>query len=145
MSSIMSAPRSISSILESTLDLIGNELDNANSGFQPTTSTAVTASKVLLSERSKLRRSIDGEDFVPLDSSRPTAVITPFYEQISSSKVDDPKYWKSGTGKDANKSKSHDSKAQNKAHKSRSAKGESYKDRFSAKLQNLGRKNKLGK
>ncbi|KAJ1425686.1 hypothetical protein B484DRAFT_432016 [Ochromonadaceae sp. CCMP2298] len=133
---VSAPPQSISSILESTLDLIGNELDGADSGLQRRTSNAVTASQVLLSERSKVKRSIDGEDFVALDSSRPA--ITPFYEQISSSRVDDPKYWKSGTVNEANKnnhnkSKSHYSNKQNKAHKSRSAKGEAYKDRFSAK------------
>lgn len=125
----MSEPKTISSLLEDALDLIGTEVGVSNE---------VSASKQLLGERNKLKRSIDNEDFVPFDSSNKKPKESPFMNQISGSQVDDPKYWKS-TGKagglhDIKKIKFQKGTTnQKKAQRGRQTKGEQYSERYSAK------------
>jgi len=91
----MAAQNSISSILANTLDLIGNEaVATGDDDPTRTQSTTISASKQLLAEKNRLKRSIDVGDFIPLENNRPEPSFVPMYEQISTSVVDQPKYWK---------------------------------------------------
>lgn len=143
----MSAPKSISALLDDALDLIGNEVAD-----QADKSQEISASKMLLGERSKLKRGLDGEDFVKFEAVEKKVKVTPFMEQISSSTVDDPKYWKSssGTGKmDIKKMKfnvgTKGSTSQNKAQKKRQLKGSDYTERYNAKQTGVTKKDMLRK
>lgn len=137
----MSEPKTISTLLEDALDLIGNEVRVSNE---------VSASKQLLGERTKLKRSIDREDFIRFESTNKKAKENPFLNQISSSEVDDPKYWKS-----ANKTGGlHEIKKikfqkgstnQKKAQRGRQAKGEQYTEKYSAKQSNKSKRDALKK
>lgn len=138
---IMSGPKTISNLLEDALDLIGNEVGASNE---------VTASKQLLGERSKLKRSIDSEDFIHFDSSNKKVKETPFLNQITGSEVEDPKYWKSGSKAgslhDIKKIKfQKGSTNQKKAQRGRKAKGEQYTDKYSAKQSNKVKRDALKK
>lgn len=143
----MSAPKSISALLDDALDLIGNEVSD-----QADKSQEISASKMLLGERSKLKRGLDGEDFVKFEAVEKKVKITPFMDQISSSTVDDPKYWKStsGTAKmDIKKMKfnvgAKGSTSQNKAQKKRQQKGSDYTERYNAKQTGVTKKDQLRK
>lgn len=141
----MSAPKSISALLGDALDLIGSEgTDGADKTKE------ISASKVLLAERSKLKRGIEDEDFVRFESAEKKVKVTPFMDQISSSSVDDPKYWKSATGSakmDIKKMKfnvgSKGTTSQNKAQKKRQQKGSDYAERYNAKQSGVSKKDNL--
>lgn len=137
----MTEPKTISSLLADSLDLIGNEAGVSNE---------VSASKQLLGERSKLKRSIDSEDFIHFDSSNKKVKETPFLNQISSSQVDDPKYWKStnkaGGLHDIKKMKFQKGTTnQKKAQRGRQVKGEQYTEKYSAKQSNKNKREALKK
>lgn len=141
----MSAPKSISALLDDALDLIGNEVSD-----QADKSHEISASKILLGERSKLKRGLDGEDFVKFEAVEKKVKVTPFMDQISSSIVDDPKYWKSSTGgakMDIKKMKfnvgTKGSTSQNKAQKKRQQKGSDYTERYNAKQSGVTKKDQL--
>lgn len=144
----MSAPKSISALLDDALDLIGNEVAD-----QTDKSQEISASKMLLGERNKLKRGLDGEDFVKFETVEKKVKVTPFMDQISSSTVDDPKYWKSGTGNakmDIKKMKfnvggTKGSTSQNKAQKKRQQKGSDYSERYNAKQSGVTKKDLLRK
>jgi len=143
----MSAPKSISALLDDALDLIGNEVSD-----QVDKSQEISASKMLLGERSKLKRGLDGEDFVKFEAVEKKVKVTPFMDQISSSTVDDPKYWKSGSGStkmDIKKMKfnvgAKGSTSQNKAQKKRQQKGSDYTERYTAKQSGVTKKDQLRK
>lgn len=143
----MSAPKSISALLDDALDLIGNEVAD-----QADKSQEISASKMLLGERSKLKRGLDGEDFVKFEAVEKKVKVTPFMEQISSSTVDDPKYWKSSSGTakmDIKKMKfnvgTKGSTSQNKAQKKRQQKGSDYTERYNAKQTGVTKKDMLRK
>ena len=142
----MSTGKTISSLLEDALDLIGKEETTGNEE-----SATVSASKQLLAERSKGKRGIDSEDFVSFTSNKKATVATPLMAQISDSSVDDPKYWKTAPSKSKALHQiktmkfSHGSTNQNKATKQRTSKGEQYNDKYSAKLENRNKKNNLRK
>jgi ABC-type molybdenum transport system ATPase subunit/photorepair protein PhrA len=127
--------KTISNLLEDALDLIGKEGSDSSKN-------QVSASQQLLAERSKLKRTINEEDFIAFDSQKKKVKENPFLDQISGSVVDGPKYWNSGssgsgtTSLAIKKIKFQGGRTnQNKATKQRQAKGVDYKDKFSAKLQ----------
>jgi hypothetical protein len=142
---IMSAGKSISNLLEDALDLIGKGDEPEGNDGAP----QISAAKQLLSERSKGKRGIESEDFVAFQANKKPAVANPFMNQISSSSVDDPKYWKTSKSKGSIPVKTMKfamgSTNQNKSSKNRISKGEKYSDRYSAKRENITKKNNLRK
>lgn len=140
----MSAPKSISALLGDALDLIGSE---GSDGVDKT--KEISASKILLAERSKLKRGIEDEDFVRFESAEKKVKITPFMDQISSSSVEDPKYWKSTSGAkmDIKKMKfnvgAKGTTGQNKAQKKRQQKGADYTERYAARQTGVSKKDNL--
>jgi type II secretory pathway pseudopilin PulG len=143
----MSTGKSISNLLEDALDLIGkgDEPDSTDGAPQ------ISAAKQLLSERSKGKRGIESDDFVAFQANKKPTVANPFMNQISSSSVDDPKYWKTASTKSKGSIPAKTMKFamgstnQNKSSKSRISKGEKYSDRYSAKQDNRTKKNNLRK
>ncbi len=122
----MNGSESLSSILANTLDIIGNS-------DKKTESHEISAASQLLSERKKLKRSIDFEDFVPFAPVKKTVPTSQLLNQISVSTVEPPCTWNSGaapvmTSKQLNK------KGYNKVLKKSKKKGEDYKDRHSEKV-----------
>ena len=135
--------KSISNLLEDALDLIGKE-DTLEQ------SAEISAARQLLSERSKVKRGIDNEDFISFISNKNPEPVSAFMNQISDSSVDDPKYWKSGKKTIPIKSSKNmkftaGSTNQNKALKNRKSKGESYSERYAAKRESVSNRGNLKK
>lgn len=138
----MNAKKTISTILAETLDL-GNSLDPFSSE-----QGSVSASKLLLEERKKLNRPIETSDFIAFTATKKPLEVTPYLEQISACTVDDPKYWKNGSGasKPSEKTNLNTGRTkQNKLNKIKKSKGENYKDKFTTKLVNKSKKSQLSK
>jgi hypothetical protein len=116
---------SLSSIMANTLDMIGTE------GKERPNETS--AASQLLNERKKQKRTIDFDDFVPLESNKKPFVVNPLLDQVASSTIDAPTYWNSGSvmKKDSKKEKR---KTTNRNLKLAKKKGEDYKDRHITKV-----------
>lgn len=140
------AGKSISSLLEDALDLIGKEGSSVEVG-----GPQISAAKQLLSERNKGKRGIENNDFIAFAQKPKPVAENPFLSQISTSSVDDPKYWKSGAKGKVVKSAAartavgKHSTNQNKAAKLRQAKGEQYAERYSAKKEMVSKRSNLKK
>jgi len=127
---------SISSLLKESLELIdscSNQLKDKSSRSDAIQQTAVSASMQLLHDRKKLKRSIEAEDFVAFDPNKKpntstSAVGNAYLDQVASSQVDEPKYWKN------NKTPIRRTN-QNKAKILLRSKGVDYKERFTSKVQ----------
>lgn len=138
---------SISDILQQTLDLIGSEPTASSTtaavpafGASGAPQPAPTASSVLLEERRKLKQRMDeinAADFSGVSSDRPqVAPMSALMNQVASSSVDAPKYWKSK--KNGNGAVSSNKKTLEKRNK-----GSDYNDRLMNKLQSKESKLKL--
>jgi hypothetical protein len=133
---------SISALLQESLELIDDSSNYPNDKSiksdpklqVPSMSTAVSASMQLLHDRKRLKRSIEAEDFVAFDPNKKpnttniSAVGNAYLDQVASSQVDQPKYWKT------NKTPVRRSN-QNKAKTLLRSKGADYKERYSSKVQ----------
>lgn len=131
---------SISALLQESLELIDDCSNYPNDKRSdpkhqvPSMSTAVSASMQLLHDRKRLKRSIEAEDFVAFDPNKKpnttntSAVGNTYLDQVASSQVDQPKYWK------ANKTPVRRTN-QNKAKTLLRSKGADYKERYSSKVQ----------
>jgi hypothetical protein len=133
---------SISALLQESLELIDDKSNHRNDKSirsdathqAPSQSTAVSASMQLLHDRKKLKRSIEAEDFVAFDPNKKpnttgtSAVVNAYLDQVASSQVDQPKYWKT------NKISARRTN-QNKAKALLRSKGADYKERYSSKVQ----------
>lgn len=140
----------ISSLLEQTLDLIDDNIPTKNVQSNST----ISASQQLLNNRKKLQRTINNEDFIHFESTSNQIPVNPYLDQISSSSVDDPKYWKTNNQKKIStssvvykssipsmKNQVNGRTNQNKAKALRKVKGQDYKEKFTAKLLNINEKN----
>ena len=141
----MSEGKSISSLLEETLGLIGAE---GNAG--PSSGEKISASKLLINERIRTKRTIESEDFIRFEPNKKKTLETPIISQISNSSVDGPKYWKTNAPtvakREIKKMKFASGRTnQNRANKKMHAKGEAYKDKYSAKQKGVDQKNNLRK
>lgn len=117
---------SITSLLEQSLDLIGDEINKQQSGG----SSNKTAARSLIEERKKTKTVTMENSFVFQPRTKPSATGgTPLLEQISGSSVAAPKYW-SG----ASKSKAEKASTSSKKTSGGKVKGEDYNNRFQEKL-----------
>lgn len=142
---------SISDILQQTLDLIGDESSQIQAtkpptsvstyGIVPPQQPAKTASSVLLEERRKLKQKmeeINSADFSAVSTeNRPKfAPMSAYLNQVASSNVDTPKYWKTKKGGGG-------AVSSNKKTLEKRSKGSDYNDRLMNKLQSKESKQKL--
>ena len=144
--------KSISSILEESLDLIeadlphrssANDDGNSKSHSLAPGSSDHTASSVLLNHIRSANRSLETEDFISFNPSKQPPKATPLLDQISTFSVDEPKYWNNNGSASANKKGGNSFVSKRKVAKR--AKGEQYGDKLTAKMHNksLKKKNKL--
>ena len=138
----------ISSILQDSLDLIGNGGNDgpANSDNKTTASATLLAEKRQRQQNAALIENLG--DFVPIRSLNPTAG-NPFLDQIASSTTEPPTYWKSNNSSSHGGGSGSSAKARavkssstltmiSKAKSAKMKKGEDYNDRLSSKLQKRG-------
>jgi hypothetical protein len=133
---------SISALLQESLELIDHCSNYPNDKSirsdpthqVPSMSTAVSASMQLLHDRKRLKRSIEAEDFVAFDPNKKPNITNTgtvgnaYLDQVASSQVDEPKYWKT------NKTPIRRTN-QNKAKSLLRSKGADYKERYTSKVQ----------
>lgn len=145
---------SISDILQQTLDLIGSEESTQRQSVPPPLYNGAqnslhssseleskTASSVLLEQRKKLKQKMDeinAADFTAVATEgRPKfAPMNAYMEQVTSSDVDKPKYWKTKKGGSG-------AVSSNKKTLEKRSKGSDYQDRLMNKLQAKNSKQKL--
>lgn len=128
---------SISALLEQTLDLIAEEGTSGN-GFS---SNAKTAASMLLEEKKQMKKKLENIETTSFQFPKTDSLASnPLLDQISTSRVEAPKYWNTSGGK---KPKVAAVASISKKMKLSRQKGQDYSDKYQEKMGSKVNKQKL--